>query len=58
MRNYKCFGEIEAHKPKYDEAVTSMMVHPNHPVLVTCGADASIKWFETDPKHFPQNQKI
>lgn len=35
MRNYKCFGEIKAHEKKYDEAVMSMMVHPNHPVLVT-----------------------
>lgn len=57
MRNFKCFGEIQAHERKYDEAVLSMMVHPNHPVLVTWGADASIKWFETDPKHFPTNKK-
>jgi len=35
MRTYKCFGEIKAHEKKYDEAVMSIMVHPNHPVLVT-----------------------
>lgn len=35
-----------AHMNKYDEAVMSLTMHPNQPLLVSTGADSLVKLFE------------
>jgi striatin 1/3/4 len=36
----------KAHLPKYDESVTSLLVHPTSPLLISTGADSLVKIYE------------
>ena len=46
IRKYQCLDEIQAHRPKYEESVMALHLHPSLPLVASGGADSKLRIFE------------
>ncbi len=46
LRNYKCLREFSLHRKKYDESIFDIKFHPDLNILVSAGADSTLKFFQ------------